>query len=146
VKGAMRILDVAIQKDPSNKIYHYVKGVVNFDDVKDNKAALASYDKALAIDSAYFDALYMKGVLYVGDANKFTEEMNKLNINQTKKYDALKEEQKNVFAKAKPLFESALKVEPNDMDTLIALKEVYYRLGEYGKSKEMGEHIKTINN
>jgi|GEM_PF-165520 tetratricopeptide (TPR) repeat protein len=144
IEGAMKILDVAIENDPKNKLYHYVKGVVNFNDVKNNEAALESYDKALEIDPKYFDALYMKGLLYIGEANKFTEEMNKLNINQTKKYDALKAEQKKVFAQAKPLFEGALEVNPEDADTLRALKEVYYRLGEYEKSKEMGDRLGTI--
>ncbi len=141
IEGAMKILDVAIENDPSNKLYHYVKGVVNFNDVKNNDAALESYNRALEIDPKYFDALYMKGLLYIGEANKFTEEMNKLTINQTKKYDALKAEQKKVFAQAKPLFEAALEVSPEDADTLRALKEVYYRLGEYEKSKEMGDRL-----
>lgn len=136
---AMKNLDLALQQDPDNKMFYYIKGFIYQTEVKDLDKALEAYAKALEIDPSYMEVLYMSGLVHVDKANAITEKMNKLGLNEKKKYDALKAEQKAAFEKALPMFEKAHEVNPDDMDTIKALKEVYYKLGMAEKSLEMNK-------
>ena len=138
---AMQSLDLAISKEPDNKVFYYIKGFIQQNEMKERENARISYAKALEIDPQYHDALYMTGLSYVEEANAITEEMNKLNLNQTKQYDALKKKQQDKFKEALPFFEKAEQLKPDDLDTLKALKEVYYRTGNNAKSMEMNKRI-----
>lgn len=144
-ESALKNLDLAIQSDPTNPLFPYVKGVIQQTEMKNNEGAMASYEQALAINPDYFDALYMKGVIYVEKANAYTEEMNKLPLNATKKYNALKEEQKKVFQEALPYFEKAYAQKDYDADVLRALKEVYYKLEMNEKSMEMNKKLQALS-
>ena len=137
---ALKSLETAITKDPSNKVYYYIQGSLLYGK-KDRENARVSYAKALELDPQYHDALYMTGLTYVDEANAITEEMNKLNLNQTKQYDALKKKQQAKFSEALPYFEKAEQIKPDDVDTLKALKEVYYRTGNNAKAMEMTKRI-----
>ncbi|MBI1315295.1 tetratricopeptide repeat protein [bacterium] len=135
--AAMANLDQAIAQDPTNPLFYYVKGYIFQTNMKKEPEALAAYDKAIELKPDYVEALYMKGSLYVNRANEMTEVMNKLPLNATKQYNKLKADQTKEFEMALPLFEQAHKAEPKDVDTIKALKEVYYKLGKLDKSKEM---------
>lgn len=142
---AMENLDLALAKDPSNKIFYYIKGFIYQTEVKDPAKALEAYDKALEVDPEYTEVLYMAGLVHVEEANRITEEMNKLKLNETKKYDVLKKKQQDAFSKALPYFEKSYAKNPKDMDTVKALKEVYYKLGMAEKSMEMNKILQGAN-
>lgn len=142
--SAMKNLDLAIASDPGNGLFYYVKGFIQSSEMNDNEGAMVSFDKALEIDPTNGDAMYMKGFIYVDQANKITEEMNKLPLNATKKYNALKTEQKGVFEQALPLFEKAHELKPDDADVIRALKEVYYKLDMPEKSMEMNKKLESM--
>jgi Tfp pilus assembly protein PilF len=138
---AMGSLDLAISKEPENKVYYYIKGFIQQNEMKQKDAARISYAKALELDPQYHDALYMTGLTFVEEANAITEEMNKLDLRQAKKYDELKAKQQAKFNDALPYFEKAEQIKPDDLDTLRALKEVYYRTGNQAKALEMTKRI-----
>lgn len=137
-------LNQAIEKDPDNKLFHYIKGYIIQTEIKDLDKARAAYAKAIEIDSGYIEPLYMTGLSYVEGANKITEKMNALKLNETKKYDALQKEQNAEFEKALPYFEKAHTIDPSDKDTLNALKEVYYKLKMYEKAKEIQAELDAL--
>jgi tetratricopeptide (TPR) repeat protein len=143
--SAMRNLDQAIAQEPENPLFYYVKGFILQTNLKKDEEAIVQYDKAIELNPVYLDALYMKGTLYVNRANLMTEEMNKLPLSATKKYNQLKADQTKEFEKALPLFERAHQADPKDTETIKALKEVYYRLGKLDKSKEMNDLLGTLN-
>ncbi len=144
-ESAMRNLDQAIAQEPTNPLFYYVKGFILQTNLKKDEEAISAYDKAIELNPTYLDALYMKGTLYVNRANMMSEEMNKLPLSATKKYNQLKADQTKEFEMALPLFERAHQAEPKDTETIKALKEVYYRLGKAEKSKEMDNLLKTLN-
>ena len=137
-------LNQAIEKDPSNKLFHYIKGYIIQTETKDLEKARAAYAKAIEIDPEYIEPLYMTGLTYVEGANKITEKMNALKLNETSKYDALQKEQNAEFAKALPFFEKAHSIDATDKDTLNALKEVYYKLKKYEKAKEIQAELDAL--
>ncbi len=125
---AMVNLDLAISKDPKSHSLLYIKGNILQTTIGDLEAAVVAYDKALALKPDYLDPIYMKGLMHVNAANGLTKEINDLPFNANKKFKELKAKQKGEFEKALPLFEKAHEIDPKDRQTLIALKEVYYKL------------------
>ncbi|MFT6486279.1 MAG: hypothetical protein ACJAWN_003017 [Neolewinella sp.] len=61
-----------------------------------------------------------------------------------KKYAALKEKVDAEFGKALPYFQKAEMSSPNDLNTLIALKEMYARDSEYEISGQFKARIEKI--
>ena len=139
---ALAILDEAIAASPENSLYYYVKGDIYLNQKKDEDQALAMYSKAIELKEDYTDAYYMSGFVYFNRANAITEEINALPGNATKKYDALKAQQKEVFKQSLPYFEKALENAPEDEATLKALREVYYKVGDTENFKIINEKMK----
>lgn len=141
---AMVNLDLAIQKDPSSKLLLYIKGNILQTSLKDIEGAVKAYDAALAVDPNYVDPLYMKGLIHIDAANAISEEMNALPLNAKSKYDALKKKQKSEFEAALPFFEKANGIAPDDLDTLRALKEVYYKLRMIDKAQKVDSKLAEL--
>jgi len=141
--GALANLDEAIEKNPTKGIYHFVKGNILQTELKDLDAALTEYKRAVELDSTLSDAMYMCGLVYIDRANEITEQMNNLGLNETRKYNALKDKQKGVFEESLQYFEKSYEMNPNDMDIVRALMEVYRKVGDYQKSMDMKAVIES---
>ena len=138
----MSILDEAIATSPDNALYYYVKGDIYLNQKKDQEQALAMYSKAIEIKPDYTDALYMSGFVYFNRAKDISEKINDLPGNKVKEYEALKKDQKELFKQSLPYFEKALEVSPDDVDTLKALREVYYKIGDTENFNIVNEKLK----
>lgn len=142
-------LDAAIAKkpnDPSNKTVYYIKGYILHTHVKNTDEAEKAYAKAIELSNDYVEPLYMNGLIYIEKANAISGKMNKLGISasDTKKHDAYKAEQKLIFAKALPYFEKVYAIDSKDLDTLKALKEVYYKLNMREKQMKIIGEINAV--
>jgi tetratricopeptide (TPR) repeat protein len=62
-----------------------------------------------------------------------------------KMYDSLKVESEKLFEKALPYFKKAESLEPNDRNTLIALREIFARMNEYEKAQELKVRMERIS-
>jgi tetratricopeptide (TPR) repeat protein len=129
-------LDIAIAADPNNATYYFARGSV-YDNLKHTDKAVADYKKAIEIQPEYFDANFNLGAFYYNMAADKINEANKLPLDATKKYNALKAEAKNDFASAVPYIEAANKAKPDDIDTANMLIKVYTQTGQYDKAKEI---------
>jgi len=102
--------------------------------------ALSDYNKVLAQDPENFDATYSIGALYYNKAAGMADGINELAKDYSKdgtaKYNKAKAEMDSIFGEALPFFEAADKINANDMNTLIALKEIYARQNNFEKSNE----------
>ena len=145
----------AIQLDPKNPDLHFALGTIYdnlYDRIKDSipeKAedyklnAITYYENALENDPNYFKAVYNIGVIYFNEGVEVSKEMNNLPINEQKKYEELKAKRNEDFSKALPYLEKAHQLDPEDLPTMKALKEIYFRLGEMDKYKQINEAIKA---
>jgi hypothetical protein len=70
--------------------------------------------------------------------------MNKLDLSQQKQYDALKVTRDALFKKSLPYLEMAHKLDPKDMDTMTALKELYARLNMMDKLNDIKLQIDAV--
>lgn len=120
----------AIEQDPTNKLYYFVRGV-SYDKLGETDKAIADYEKAIELDPYYYDAYYNLGATYINQTedviNKIQESQDQDEINKlSKKVDEL-------YIKALPYFESALEnVEADNINEKIALgttmKQLYAKL------------------
>lgn len=112
--------------------------------------AMKYYGLITAKDANNFDANYSLGALYynkaAGMTNKINELSNDFSAAGTKKYDALKAEMDGFFNQAKPYFETAISQKPEDLNTLIALKEIAARSNDFTKADEYKLRIEAAQN
>lgn len=136
--GAIEKIQKAIDNDPENKSLHFALGSAK-DAMKDMAGAKAAYQKALDIDPGYFDALYNIGAIFFNQGADLTKKMADLGLDEQAEYDRMDAESKNLFKEALPFFEKALESSPKDQNTMIALKEIYAKTGDFENSKKMKE-------
>jgi len=130
-EGLISSLDNAIKVDPNNPILYFVLGQTS-QDLGKLDIAEESYLKAINIDSDYFNAYNNLASIYVNQTVSMTEEMNSLGMSSSdqKKYEQIVKKRTSLYAKAVPYLENCIRIEPNNLDALRVLKEVYYALDD----------------
>lgn len=154
-------LEMAIKKEPDNVSLYSTMGNV-YDNLHQKEAqagnaekaqeyfdkALDYYNQAVAKDPNYSDAVYSIGALYYNKAAAMTLELNKYADDYSKegmkKYEDLKAKIFKEFDKALPYFQKAESLNPNDINTLIALKEIYARKDDLQMSNVFKERLEKV--
>jgi len=154
-------LQTAIEKEPDNMSLYSTLGSV-YDNLFQREAeagneekakeyfdnALKYYNQALDKDPKFFDAVYSIGALYYNKAASLTKEMQELEEDYSreglKKYEAKREEVFSFFDKALPYFKKAESINPNDVNTLIALKEIFARKDDLDTSNEIKVRLENV--
>jgi hypothetical protein len=92
--------------------------------------------------------IYATGLLIYNRGAAMSQELVELGNDFSKegqrKYEALKTKVDAEFEKALPYFQKAEMSDPNDLSTLIALKEMYARNDEYEISNEFKARIEKV--
>ena len=104
------------------------------------------YNKAIEIDPTMYEAVYSIGSLWYNKAVAVAQKMNALGNTKAelKQYDELAVLMKEYFNEALPHFKKAEKMNPNDANTLIALKEIYARNDDFNTSNEFKKRLETV--
>ena len=154
-------LKVAIEKEPENVSLYSTLGNVydnlfqkELEEGNEEKAseyfnsALDYYNQALAKKPDFFDATYSVGALYYNKAAAKTKELNILAEDYSKeglkKYEEKKTEVFGLFDEALPHFKKAESLNPNDINTLIALKEIFARKDQLDVSNEFKDRLDKV--
>lgn len=138
---ALGNLNTAIEKDGSNPTYFFARGSV-YDNLKQSDKAIADYKKAIELKPTYFDPNFNLGAYYFNGAADKINESNKLPLDATKKYNALKAAAKADFKAAAPYIEAAHNALPEDVDTANMLIKLYTQTGEYEKAAALKAKFK----
>jgi hypothetical protein len=153
-------LKAAIAKEPNNVSLYTVLGSV-YDNLfqktgdKDKakadeyfKASLDYYSQAVAKDPKNVDAVYSIGALYYNVAAVITQNMKALESDYSKdglkKYKEMRDQVFAEFDKALPYFKKAESLDPNDTNTLIALKEIFAKKNDLTSSSEFKKRLETV--
>ncbi len=154
-------LEAAIKAEPKNASVRNVMGdtyqrlatsAAEKGEVESEKGyiekAVAAYTKAKEIDPKQAYASYSIGSIFYNKAAAFVPKMNALGTSKTdqKLYDSYKSEMTALFDKSLPHFLEAEKLDENDRNTLIALKEIYARKNDYAKSGEYKKRLEALEN
>ncbi|MBE9469300.1 MAG: tetratricopeptide repeat protein [Bacteroidetes bacterium] len=138
---ALKYLQKAIEKDPSNFSFYFAEGTL-YDKLDDFDNAVKAYSKSIEIKPDYFNAQYNLGALYYNNAVKLIDSANAESDN--KKYEIKKAAADKIFEKAIPYLEKAHEIDSKDMSTMESLKTLYYRMQFMVKFNAIKEEINNI--
>ena len=153
-------LKTAIDKEPNNVSLYTTLGNV-YDNLYQKTSGTAEsaehyanaekyYSKSMELAPDKFEAFYSMGALYYNKAALLSNEVNALSDDYSKegtaKYETKKSEMDAMFAKALPFFELAESKNGNDLNTLIALKEIYARQNKLDKASSLKDRIDALAN
>lgn len=110
--------------------------------------AKKQYTEAQAKDPNNVDAVYSLGALYYNKAAFRTQELNALpedfSAAGIKRYETMKNEVMALFDQSLPHFQKAESLNPNELNTLIALSEIYARKDDVELSGEFKKRIDVV--
>ncbi len=156
-------LNEAIKKEPENISLYTTIGSVyenlyqqeaftnkNFAKAEEYwNLALDYHKQALTMDANYYLASYSIGALFYNRAAELIHEMNEVTgftKAELKKYEDLKAQIFKYFDQALPYFQKSEKLNPNDQNTLVALKEIYGRMDNAQLSTEFKNRLENVLN
>ncbi len=155
-------LKLAIEKEPNNVSLYTTAGNV-YDQLfqKESESgnptkakeyfdsAESYYKQALDKDPKNFDANYSLGALFYNKAAAATKVLNSMGDDFTKegmkKYDAKKSELNQLLDISLPFFKKAEGIDPNDKNTLIAIKEIAARKNDFELVNAMKKRIEVLD-
>lgn len=134
---AMTDLETALLIDNTNPSIFFAVGTI-YDQMGDVQKATSAYENAIMLKPDYFEPNYNLGALYVNQAADILDKANDLPLDAVKEYDAEKARADDMLKKSLPYLERSLELMPDDVNTMVSLKEIYTRLG-------MTEKLEMIN-
>nr|MBS0036833.1 hypothetical protein [Saprospiraceae bacterium] len=159
-KNLQEKLTVAIEKDPENHTLYNVLGNVFMnlmteameneeeEDViqKYFETSLKYLEEAIELEPTFFEPYYTIGSIYFNRAAILTQRMNELTMSREdqKLYEQYTKEANELFNKALPYFKKAESLEPNDITTLIALRETFARMQDFELYNVFNERLEKI--
>lgn len=137
---AMADLELALKIDSSNPSIFFAVGTI-YDQMGDVEKAISAYENAVKINNDYFEANYNLGALYVNQAADILDKANDLPLTAVEEYDIEKARADVMLQKAVPYLEKSLELMPEDVNTMVSLKEIYTRLGMTEKLQGINEKL-----
>ncbi|MDA3853036.1 MAG: hypothetical protein PF444_02160 [Bacteroidales bacterium] len=148
LEEGMKYINLALASDPSNSSFWFTKGTFH-DQAGEQEKAIEAYGKALesaVTDDERYNANYNLAVIYYNIAVEAANAAN--DEKDMKKSQDMGEVAKDKFRECVPFFENCLESKPNDLETLKALRPVYYRLSDdaavMAKYEELQKNIKAL--
>lgn len=139
------LMQEAIAQDPTNALLYYNLGVVNGNEGNRDKA-IDYYQKAIELDPSY-EATYLNlaSVILEGEA-AIVEQMNSLgtSASDNRKYDALKSQREGLFLEAVPYLEQLIKINPNSVEALTTLKNIFGTIGDTANFKKYRDMLEAL--
>lgn len=161
INEAEALAQKLVTEAPENKNSWYMKGAIELNVKKDYAAARESFEKALAIDPDYTDALFNMGTTYINDiydqrvsgkfkyigTNRRIEGKGQAAYNKEKAiYDKELATVKGYYEKARPYLEHLRELTPDEPKRWAsALQMVYSSLQMKDKAKEMDDLLDAAN-
>lgn len=151
-KKALTNLEIARKKDSSNYSVYFALGTI-YDNLSNDSTkteavrseafdhAIRTYKEALRLNPEYFEANYNLGAMFVNKAAGINDEANRLPLDATAQFDKLKKEADSYLEKALPYLEKASVLQPDDLNTLYSLKQIYARTNHNDKLKDIQDKI-----
>jgi hypothetical protein len=126
--------DQLVQTAPKNKMAWYAHGCVNMNTFKKYADARQDFDKAIALDDNFVEAIYNKGVSFVNELIS----LHLTTDTKSKEYNKTLEQAKTYYKQAQPLFEKVRQLAPDRKDLWAEnLRSIYFNLDMKDKAKEM---------
>lgn len=140
-ENAISNLEIAKEIDQTNPSIFFAVGTI-YDQMGDVDKAMVAYEEAIELDPDYFEANYNLGALYVNMAADILDKANNLPLDAVKEYEEQTTLANEMLKKSIPYLEKSLELMPDDINTLVSLKEIYTRMGMMEKLDEIDKLLK----
>jgi len=141
---AISKLENAIKVDPNNVNLYLVLGQV-YEQTKNFDKAEANYKKALELEPNNANANFNLGVVHFNRGYEINKKLRAMNsATYAKNAPKLEPEMKKHFTNSLPFFETALKANPNDANTMDTLAKVYLALGRTKDAEAMNKKADAV--
>ncbi|WP_229676853.1 tetratricopeptide repeat protein [Pedobacter psychrotolerans] len=130
---ATSLIEGNLKVEKANKLLYFLYGYLQ-QAGGNNSTAILAYDKALATDQNYFDALYQISLAYINTAN---ETLQKADPEKASKYNSL-------INRAQLALQRANEINPNDKKTVQLLLDIYSRKKETDKVQELNRKLQEL--
>jgi tetratricopeptide (TPR) repeat protein len=146
VPKALSTLNVAAQKDSTNYLVFNAIGI-NYQKIYEDtakplnnrneayKRSEAAYLKAIKLKSDFYDVQLNLASLYFNSAVPIALKANGLPLEQKDTYDKLVAQANDYYKLALPYLKKADELQPNDLNTLNSLRQIYSSLGNTANLK-----------
>lgn len=140
-----KLMNEIVASDPENPEIYFNLGVGSAE-IGDKEKAIEYYKKSLELKPNYEGALINLAVLKLSGESKLVEEMNALGNSaaDNKKYDALKQQRKDLYIDTLPYLEKSLELNPNNREVVRTLMNMYGQIGDDAKFKAMKAKLESI--
>ncbi|WP_310991954.1 tetratricopeptide repeat protein [Aequorivita marina] len=139
------LMNEIVASDPDNPEIYFNLGVGSAE-IGNKEKAIEYYKQALELKPDYQGALINLAVLKLSGENELVKEMNSLGNSaaDNKKYDALKQERKDLYTETLPYLEKALQLDPNNREVVRTLMNMYGQIGDEAMFKQMKAKLETL--
>ena len=142
---ASELLNSALTKWGDDASFQLFLGIAYENDKQYDKAE-AAYLKALELNPDYPEAIYNTGAFYVNKGIRLKDEANALPLEEEAKYEELDAQSRDVFNKALPYLQKVMEAQPENINVMMTLRDVYMQLGQADKAKEWSDKIHALEN
>ncbi len=140
---ASELLNTALEKWSDDAPFQLFIGIAYENDGKYAEAE-AAYLKALELNPDYAEAIYNTGAFYVNQGIRLKDEANALPLEEETKYAELEAAAKEMFNKSIPYLQKVLEAQPQNVNVMMTLRDVYMQLGQSAAAKEWGDKVKEL--
>lgn len=130
---ATGLIENNLKVEKGNKLLYFLYGYLQ-QSGGNNSTAILAYDKALATDQNYFDALYQMSLAYINTAN---ETLKNNEADKALKYNSL-------INRAQLALQRANEINPNDKKTALLLIDIYTRKNAQDKVQELKRKLQEF--
>lgn len=138
MKNYKRVMSEVVQMDPNNPTLFYNLGVSSAQ-LGEKEDAIKYYKRALELNPDMVNAQVNLASVILEGEKAIVEEMNSLGTSaaDNKKYNQLSKKRNDLFMEALPYLESAYKSDPNSIEVIRTLMNIYYQTNQLEKAKEI---------
>ncbi|OAB78993.1 tetratricopeptide repeat protein [Cochleicola gelatinilyticus] len=139
------LMNEVMQAEPDNPdtLFNLAVGSM---EIGDTEKAIEFYEKALEIKPDYSAALINIAVAKLSAEEEIVKQMNELGTSaaDNKKYDTLKQQRKDMYADVLPYLEKSLALQPDNVEVVRTLMNIYTQLNMDDKFKTMKTKLQEL--
>jgi tetratricopeptide (TPR) repeat protein len=138
-------MEEAIAQEPNNAGLYYNLGVISAE-TGNREQAKSYYEKAIELDPTKENYYMNLAATVLSEETPLIEEMNSLGSSKADnaRYDQLKDKREAIYRATVPHLEKLLEINPENIDALKTLMNIYGNLGENEKYKSVKAKITAL--
>ena len=145
MKKYRSLMEQVVEKSPEDPTVYYNLGVSTAE-LGEKDKAVEYYNKALELDPTMTNARINIAYVILSKEAPIVEKMNGLGMSKedTKKYDALAQERKEIYQEALPHLQKVLEKDPQNIEVARTMMNIYYQTEQPEKAEEMKQKIAQL--